>query len=366
LALLPALDALSSIRIAELIRKLHFRSLGIAKLVEALANTIISIALAPTFGVWALVIGTLIGPLGYAIVSYILAPHRPRFSLDQGAARSLIRYGQWIFVTGLMTVTGGALLRLIISRQMGTAELGIYFLAAKLAFLPNEIASEVVGAVSFPVYARVQSNISRTFRAIFTSMFLVLTPVFTLMFFLAPSIVTYVLGSQWEGAELLIRLLALTGLIGLVGDAAVPALKGLGQPHKYALIEGGQSLFLVVFAWIFINQFGLIGAGYAWGAATIPTLLFSIVFLRQSLRLPFTDIRKPLAAIALSSVTGGLIALYLENAFQGLLGLCVAGIAAIACTGTFLWVLNRSLELNLIRDFAKVFPQTAPLLASLD
>jgi hypothetical protein len=61
-----------------------------------------------------------------------------------------------------------------------------------------------------------------------------------------------------------------------------------------------------------------------------------------------------------------LIALYLENAFQGLLGLCVAGIAAIACTGTFLWVLNRSLELNLIRDFAKVFPQTAPLLASLD
>jgi hypothetical protein len=69
---------------------------------------------------------------------------------------------------------------------MGTAELGIYFLAAKLAFLPNEIASEVVGAVSFPVYARVQSNISqatRTFRAIFTSMFLVLTPVFTLMFF---------------------------------------------------------------------------------------------------------------------------------------------------------------------------------------
>jgi lipopolysaccharide exporter len=369
LALLPALDALSSIRIAELIRKLHFRSLGIAKLVEALANTIISIALAPTFGVWALVIGTLIGPLGYAIVSYILAPHRPRFSLDQGAARSLIRYGQWIFVTGLMTVTGGALLRLIISRQMGTAELGIYFLAAKLAFLPNEIASEVVGAVSFPVYARVQSNISqatRTFRAIFTSMFLVLTPVFTLMFFLAPSIVTYVLGSQWEGAELLIRLLALTGLIGLVGDAAVPALKGLGQPHKYALIEGGQSLFLVVFAWIFINQFGLIGAGYAWGAATVPTFLFSIVFLRQSLRLPFTDIRKPLAAIALSSVTGGLIALYLENAFQGLLGLCVAGIAAIACTGTFLWVLNRSLELNLIRDFAKVFPQTAPLLASLD
>jgi O-antigen/teichoic acid export membrane protein len=197
-------------------------------------------------------------------------------------------------------------------------------------------------------------------------MFLVLTPVFTLLFFLAPSIVTYVLGSRWEGAELLIRMLALVGLVGLVGDAAVPALKGLGQPHKYALIEGGQSLFLVVFAWIFINQFGLIGAGYAWGAATVPTFLFSIVFLRQSLRLPFTDIRKPLAAIALSSVTGGLIALYLENAFQGLLGLCVAGIAAIACTGTFLWVLNRSLELNLIRDFAKVFPQTAPLLASLD
>jgi O-antigen/teichoic acid export membrane protein len=197
-------------------------------------------------------------------------------------------------------------------------------------------------------------------------MFLVLTPVFTLMFVLAPSIVKYVLGSQWEGAELLIRLLALVGLFGLVADAAVPALKGLGQPHKYALLEGGQSFFLVIFAWIFINHFGLIGAGYAWGAVIAPTLLFSISFLRQSLRLPFAGTTKPLIAIALSSVTGGFVALYLENTFQGLFGLCVAIVVAIACTGVVLWVLNKALELNLTREVAKVFPQTAPLLASLE
>jgi O-antigen/teichoic acid export membrane protein len=369
LALLPALDALASIKIVDLIRKLHFRSLGIAKLVEALANTIISIALAPILGVWALVIGTLLGPLGYAIVSYILAPYRPRFSWDRDAARSLIRYGQWIFVTGLVAVSGGALLRLIISRELGAAELGIYFLAAKLAFLPNEIASEVVGAVSFPVYARVQSNISqatRTFRAIFTSMFLVLTPVFTLMLVLAPSIVKYVLGSHWEGAELLIRLLALVGLLGLTGDAAVPVLKGLGHPQIYALLEGGQSLCLVIFAWIFINQFGLIGTAYAWAVATLPTLLITVLFIRKDLSLYFSDVWKPLFAILLSSGSGGFLALYLQNAFQGLFGLFVAAVFATGCSGAILLLLNKSWELNLTRDFAKVFPKAAPLLASLE
>jgi lipopolysaccharide exporter len=369
LAILPALDAFASIKVVELNRKLQFRSLGIAKLVEALANTTISIALAPALGVWALVIGTLAGPCGYGIISYALAPHHPRFSFDRDAARSLIHYGRWIFITGVMTVSGGALLRLIISRELGAAELGIYFLAAKLAFLPNEIASEVVGAVSFPVYARVQSNINQasgTFRAIFTSMFLVLTPIFTLLFFLAPSIVKYVLGSQWEGAELLIRLLALTGLIGLVGDAAVPALKGLGQPHKFALLEGGQSFVLVICAWLFVSQFGLIGAGYAWAVATLPTLLVSVLFIRQGLRLPFAEVIKPLLAITLSSVTGGLVAMYLESRFQGLPGLCVAAVIAVAIMGAILWLLNKSFELNLTRDVAKAFPQAAPLLATLE
>jgi O-antigen/teichoic acid export membrane protein len=161
----PLIEASASIGVANLIRSLSFRPLAFIKLSEALANTVISIALAPYLGVWALVAGSLIGPAVYLAVSYILVPHQPRLNFDRNAVGSLIRFGRWIFLTGLIAVAGSSVLRVVISRQLGTVELGLYFLSAKLAFLPAEIASEVIGDVSFPLYSRLQENLEKVTRA---------------------------------------------------------------------------------------------------------------------------------------------------------------------------------------------------------
>jgi O-antigen/teichoic acid export membrane protein len=366
LALLPMLDAASSVRMAELIRTLRFRSVGIAKLADALANTTLCIALAPTLGVWALVVGTLAGPFVYAVLSYFLAPSRPRLLLDRDAAGSLITFGRWIFITGLATIGSAALFRAVISRQLGTAELGMYFLAAKLAFLPNEVATEVIGAVSFPVYARVQSNIaqaSRAFRAVFTSTYLVLAPVFALIIVLAPSLVQHVLGAKWHGTESLIRLLAVVGFIGLIGDTAVPVLKGLGRPEKFALLEGGQSCLLVVSAWLFVGRFGLLGAGYAWCVAIGATVILSGVLLHRTLRLPFEGGAKRFGAIGVASIWGACVASYIQQAIPGATGLALAIGASGANAVALLWLLNRILALKLAADVTAAFPQAAPLLA---
>ncbi|MHC4103406.1 MAG: oligosaccharide flippase family protein, partial [Planctomycetota bacterium] len=159
LAIRPLLDAAASIKLAELIRNLKFRSLALVKLSEALLNTFVAITLAQAFGVWALVAGALAGSTSYMAISYLLAPHRPELSLNYASVRPLIAFGRWIFLTGLIAVFGAMVLKVVISRQLGAVELGLYFLAAKLAFLPAELASEVAGSVAFPLYARLQSDI---------------------------------------------------------------------------------------------------------------------------------------------------------------------------------------------------------------
>lgn len=369
LSLLPLLEASASIKIAELIRDLRFRLQAVAKLFEALAVTVISIVLAQSWGVWALVFGTLAGPVVYTFISYILAPHRPRFRVDRAAARSLIIYGRWIFATGLIAISAAAILRAVISRELGAAELGLYFLAAKLAFLPNEIASQVMGGVAFPLYARLQGNIheaTKAFRTIFIATMLVLTPTFVLMVVLAPSITNHFLGAQWQGTVPLIQMLSLVGLIGLTGDAAVPLFKGLGQPFKFALLETTQSVLLIIFALPFVSSLGVIGAGYAWVAAITGTLVVSILFLRQTLRFPFRGTGKSLVAIALATAAGALTAIYIQHNFPSLLGFCLAALIAVSVTATVLWALNTVLELGFTKHFARAFPRTAPLLASFD
>lgn len=364
LSILPSVEAAASIKIANLTRNLQFRSIALAKLADALANTIVSIGLAQKLGVWALVAGTLAGPMTYAVMSYILAPYRPSLSFDRASARSLIHYGRWIFLTSLIAVSGSAVLRIVISRKLGAAELGIYFLAAKLAFLPNEIASDVIGGVAFPLYARLQTHVQRAthmFRTFFTGMLAALMPVFVLVIVLVPSLVDNVLGARWGGTVPIIRLLAVVGLIGIVGDAAVPVLKGFGQPYKFAIIEGSQSVLLIIFTFLLTTRFGLIGAALAWFPAAVGTLLAGIVFLNQILEQPFATLGAPLLAITVASGTGAAVALVIDNMIPGMAGFVTASLMAMIVTAAILWILDQRFRLSLVEGLTRIFPQVAAL-----
>ena len=190
-----------------------------------------------------------------------------------------------------------------------------------------------------------------------------LAPVVALIVVLAPSLVQHVLGPKWHGTESLIRLLAVVGLIGLIGDAAVPVLKGLGRAEKFALLEGGQSCLLVVSAWVFVGRFGLLGAGYAWCVAIGATVILSGVLLQRTLRFPFAGGARRFGAIGVASIWGACVASYIQHAVPGAVGLALAIGTSAANAVTLLWLLNRILALNLASDVTAAFPQAAPLLA---
>ena len=179
LALKPLIDGTTSIKIADLMRTFAYRRLAGITIVPAAVETVASVLLAVNFGVWGLVGGALAGAVSGALSSYVLAPHRPRFLLMRDAVQPLIHYGRWLFLTGLVAIAASSLTQVVISRQLGPTELGLYFLAAKLAFLPHELATQVVGDVALSVYARIQDDRTRTakaFRSIFLGMTTVLLP----------------------------------------------------------------------------------------------------------------------------------------------------------------------------------------------
>lgn len=363
-AIRPILEAAASIKVAELIRHLRFRTLTFVYLPEALANTIVSISLAPFFGVWALIAGALAGPVALVIASYILAPQRPRLVFDTAAARPLIHFGRWIFLIGLVSVAGRSVLQLVISRKLGSAELGLYFLAAKLAFIPAEISSEVVGAVAFPLYARLQTNaqqVARAFRAILVGISALLLPLCALLIALAPSLVENILGPRWAGAVPLIRLLALVNVIGLFGDTVVPILNGMGQPYRLVIIELIQSSLLVGLIWGLADVFGVTGAALAWLAAIGASQLLSAVFVQRLLPQPLHGLGRPMTVITAVSTLGALTALAYANAIPGLVGFILAGFVGMILMGILLWLLDRRLTLGLTANVGQVFPKFAAL-----
>jgi lipopolysaccharide exporter len=367
MALRPILEAAASIKLAFLTRQLRFRSLAYVYVPEALVNTGVSIALAPLWGVWGLVAGILAGPVALVIMSYLIAPHRPRLTLEAAPARGLIRFGRWIFLGGIIAISGSAMVQMVISRQLGVAELGLYFLAAKLAFIPAEISGEVVSAVAFPLYSRLQADVkqvARAFRAILSSVSALVIPICVLMVALAPSLVAYVLGPRWESAAHLIQLLALVNIIGLFGDTAVPIFKGLGQPNKFVLIEVIQSTLLVVLIWGLVGRFGVIGAPLAWLTAVGMSQLICAIMIQRLLSDPFTGLAKPMITILFISGLAGVAAWAVTQIIPGVYGLLLAALLGLMAAGILYWLADRRFALGLRRDLSMAFPYVSVLTGS--
>jgi lipopolysaccharide exporter len=365
LALRPFLDSLVSIRVADLNRMLRFKPLAILRLTAALVNTVISIVLANSFGVWALVAGVLAGEVTTILLSYILAPHRPRISFDLASVLPLIRFGRWIFVNSLIGLIGGSVLRVAISRQLGAAELGIYYLAAQVAFLPNEIASGVIGDVAFPLIARIQANIiqvSRAFRTMLIGATTLLYPISALTIALAPTFVAEILGPKWDGTEPVIRILALATMIGLFGDVVVPLLKGLGQPYKITVIELIQTILLITLVWGLANRYGTVGAALAWIPSVTASQIISAYFIRPLLQKSLVQLIRPLLAIIVAIIIGAMIALVIVQFVPGLVGFGLAILLSLFTIVILLWIGERRFSLGIPQDIFRMFPQVASIL----
>lgn len=363
-ALRPVLEAAASIKLARLTRDLNFRALALARLPDVITNTALSIALAPLLGVWALIIGSLAGPLVYTATSYWLAPHRPRFSFDWTAIRPLIRFGRWIFLTGVIALLGRSAMKMIISRELGVTELGLYFLAAKLALIPSEISQEVIHAVAFPLYARLQHDkwqLARAYRAVLVAMMALLLPVCLLLFALSPALVAHVLGPRWQDTVGLIRVLALVNLIGLLGDTVLPIFNGTGRPYRAAMIECLQSSLLLLFTPPLIARYGVLGAALVWLPAVGASQLLCVLFARQIIPRPYQGMMRPAITIGLVAIAGGLLAAGLVRLWPGVIGLVLAGGTAAVVTLALLWLADRILQLGLQANLLLAFPPLARL-----
>ncbi|MEO8355880.1 MAG: oligosaccharide flippase family protein [Chloroflexota bacterium] len=365
LALRPLIESLISIKIAALNRNLTFRPLAFLKIIEAVFNAVISIALAKPLGVWAMVFGMIGGAAAMVIASYILAPYRPRLLFDWNAVQPLLKFGGWLLVTGVVAMAGNFGLRIVISRQMGAEGLGLYFLAAQIAFLPNEIASEVVGSVAFPLFARLQSNLqqaARAFQAILTGLMALLYPICALIIVLSPILVQDILGTKWYGTVSLIRIMALAAMIALLADATIPLVKGFGQPYRVMQIELVQSVSLILMVWFLTNRYGTVGAALAWLPTVICIQLLCLYFIQDIFHDSLKETRRPLFAILLSTLAGAGISYLAIQILPNIPGLVIASLLAALATGSILWFSDHRYSLGLARNIAIAFPQAAVFL----
>ncbi len=371
LAVKPLVDALASVRLVDLTRALRYRAWAALEVAAALVELAVAVGvvlvvrdggpLGGAAGAWAIVAGALAGASVRAALSYLLAPYRPRVASERAALGSLFRFGRWVFATQAIALVGTVALRAIVARRLGTGDLGVFYLALRLAAQPNEVIGDSVRAVAFPVVASIRADldrVARTFRAMLGAMFLVLAPLYATLAVLAASL-TSVLGEQWDGLAAALVVLALDGVADVPADATKPLVLGLGIPSRQTLLRAVRTAVILAVAWPFTGWWGVAGAAAAYLAAEVVQTLAAGAVASRAIPRPFAGIPAKLGGVAVVAAAAAGAAALADRALPGIAGLAagVAG-AAVAATAALL-VLDRRYGAGLSTDLARAFPAAA-------
>lgn len=240
------LGALAAVPLALMQRELRFRELFWVRLASGALPPLLSVPMALLLpagrGWWALVLGTLLGQAAQLVVAWMLLGGRqPRGGFDRDVARELLAFGRWALLSSLFAWSYGWLDALVVGRALGAHDMGLYRTGQTLVALVFGLVFTPLMPVLYSLFSRAQGEAALLRESLVTIInlaALVALPLALGMFLAADFLARLLLGPQWQGAGLVIGVLALAQgaawLVAFNGEV----YRAIGRPAVEAAVMG--------------------------------------------------------------------------------------------------------------------------------
>jgi O-antigen/teichoic acid export membrane protein len=327
---------------------LQVRTLAIINLVSLTVSTGGAITLAALgWGYWSLVAQALILTATNAILLWSTVHWRPSWTFDPAALRAFLGFSGYLSGTQIVGYWTRNLDKLMIGRMSGSVDLGVYSRVYVLVLLPLQQVSQVVDAVLFPAYSKIQNDprqIAQIYLKISRLVALVTFPMSFGLWAVAEPAVLVLCGEPWRDMVPLLRILAPLGALQSILALNSSLYFAGGQTRRAFLVTLGTTLFLVSAFYIGLRINGT--AGMAWAYLGVSLLLSPGIYLAASslVGLGLKPMIKNLAGVALSAaimaavVAAAGLACATFGPLAQLALLVPLGIAVYLCSLTFLRV----------------------------
>lgn len=268
------LGAIQAMPVAILRRRLDFRRLSLLDLTQNVVRAVVSIVLAAAVGLdaSALVLGSLAAMSALVLLGVAFAPPPlPRW--NRRAIGDLLPYGG---PAALATVAWAGFRNgdyAIVGAKLGTATAGVYWRGFQLAVEYQRKISTIMAQIAFPVLART-SNSEQMYvlrRRMVRLLTVCVFPLLGFLAILAPTVVPWLFGSDWEPAVQPTQLLVGAGAATVVIDGVGSVLMAQGRART--LLGYGVAHF-VAYAGVVI-----VVAGHGLTAVAIAASTVHLVFL---------------------------------------------------------------------------------------
>ena len=305
-------------------KDIRFFELAKIEITGRVISTIASAFLAyKGYGAYALVYGFLAGTIIQTIqcLNLGLKEYGLKFAIKLGEIKEFLTFGFYQVATNTVNYFAFQIDTLLIGKLLGMDALGIYTIAKQIIMYPAMLINPTLTKVTFPAMAKVQHD---TFYLKSLNYLCLLNfPIYTFIFFFSNEIVLTLLGSRYNQAIDVIKILAIYG-----------AIRSTGNPVGTLILAKGKAS--LAFWWTLVVSIYLSISVFVGSFGGVIGVSFSLLFLQMSLVIPnWFFLVKPLC--------GAKFIEYHKVIF-------IPGLIAIS-TGTVAYVLVMNIPLGIIKLF---------------
>ena len=280
LALAPAVRGLVNPRMVEYARALDFRPDTAMELSGKAVAFVVSVSIAAaTRSYWAIAAATVCAPLVATLMSYCIAPLRPRLTLSHWSRFSNLV--GWSFVSQLCSALNWQIDRLILPRLSTATAFGQYAMGKQLAEIPVQVLIQPLVRPVMPALAYAGGARSARYLQLSQAIALVIVPVLGLAVLWPQVLVHVALGPAWEPAAQWLRWVSVIALLSLPGLLLSPLAMTLDRTRSLASRTLAELLVRLPLVWVGATHFGIGGAVAGSAVATACGTLVSLFIVRR-------------------------------------------------------------------------------------
>lgn len=271
------------------LKGMAFRRVAIGDFCSVLVGTSLTIVLAYMWrDVWAMLVGHLATTAMRMVISYIVAPYRPRLHIDRSVFRELFQYGRGAAGAPFLLLMIFTAPAFVLAKAISIGAVAIYDLAGKLAKLPEDIFLRVLGPVAIPAYAQLHSDKARLGRAWLQAVrafLLIGTPMTLTMAWCGNAVPAFAFGAEYGSISGLFAWQALHGGIAGLVSVVGPLFWAVGKPQLDRSAQFWRCLAMYGLGIPAALWFGVTGFAAATCIAITIALVLSVTFALRYLDL---------------------------------------------------------------------------------
>lgn len=259
-------NSFSIIQDNQLRKQLKFKKLSIVSVSSAILGGVFGIATAYLgFGVWSLVINTLVGGFSRGLLLWILSKWRPLWVFSIQSLKGLFSFGSFILANSLLVTLRNNIFAVVIGKLFSARDLGYYTQSQRLIDVSSTSFSSIIGQVTFPIFSKIQDNSEQLKNAqqkIIKLLAFVSFPIIILLIVIANALIIFLFSDKWAESVVYFQILCFGSLALSLHDINSNLINALGNSKlffKWSIVKTAT-----LFVFVFVGSiYGIKGLLYA-------------------------------------------------------------------------------------------------------